>query len=274
MPSLNLRAAIADWPVGSAAVAVIGPDGVLDMVDDKQRHRWASVSKIVSALTVLDACQDGLLTLDTAAGPPGATVRHLLAHASGLAMDSDDVLAAPGTRRIYSNRGIEIAAHTVESASSNSFAGELQDRVLEPLGMAGAVLEGSPAHGMTSGIADLAALAQELLTPRQMLPGVVPAISTLAFPDLSGVLPGFGRQQHNDWGLGCEIRDGKSPHWTARPTRRRHLGTSASPAASSGLTRSRSWPVCRCRTPRSGPGPLPPGRCSRQKYLPLTADLF
>jgi CubicO group peptidase (beta-lactamase class C family) len=28
------------------------------------------------------------------------------------------------------------------------------------------------------------------------------------------VLPGFGRQSPNDWGLGVELRDTKSPHWT------------------------------------------------------------
>jgi CubicO group peptidase (beta-lactamase class C family) len=28
------------------------------------------------------------------------------------------------------------------------------------------------------------------------------------------VLPGFGRQDPNDWGLGFELRDHKSPHWT------------------------------------------------------------
>lgn len=215
MSNLDLKTAIADWPVGSAAVAVVGPDGVIDQVDDGQRHRWASVSKIATALTVLDACQDGLLSLDTAAGPEGSTVRHLLSHASGLAPDNDDVLAAPGTRRIYSNRGIEVAASALEAVSGTAFADELSERVLQPLGMTGAVLEGSPAHGMSGGIGDLAALAQELLNSQQMLPGVVPAISTLAFPGLSGVLPGFGRQHHNDWGLGCEIRNGKTPHWTA-----------------------------------------------------------
>jgi CubicO group peptidase (beta-lactamase class C family) len=38
--------------------------------------------------------------------------------------------------------------------------------------------------------------------------------TTVAFPGLDGVLPGFGRQRPNDWGLGFEIRDGKTPHWT------------------------------------------------------------
>jgi CubicO group peptidase (beta-lactamase class C family) len=38
--------------------------------------------------------------------------------------------------------------------------------------------------------------------------------TTVAFPGLDGVLPGFGRQRPNDWGLGFELRDAKSPHWT------------------------------------------------------------
>ena len=71
------------------------------------------------------------------------------------------------------------------------------------------------AHGARSPIGDLAALAGNLLTPTLLLPNVVSLISTIAFPGLGGVLPGFGRQQSNDWGLGCEIRDHKQPHWTA-----------------------------------------------------------
>ena len=69
-----------------------------------QPFRWASVTKLLTALAALDAVQRGLLGLDEPAGPPGSTVRHLLSHASGLAFDSDAVLARPGTRRVYSNR--------------------------------------------------------------------------------------------------------------------------------------------------------------------------
>ena len=36
----------------------------------------------------------------------------------------------------------------------------------------------------------------------------------MQFPGLGGVLPGFGRQTPNDWGLGLEMRDAKAPHWT------------------------------------------------------------
>ena len=44
----------------------------------------------------------------------------------------------------------------------------------------------------------------------------MPEATRVAYPDLAGILPGFGRQDPNDWGLGFEIRDGKHPHWTGR----------------------------------------------------------
>jgi CubicO group peptidase (beta-lactamase class C family) len=45
------------------------------------------------------------------------------------------------------------------------------------------------------------------------------------------VLPGFGRQDPCDWGLGVELRDGKHPHWTGRrnsPQTFGHFGQSGS----------------------------------------------
>lgn len=227
----ELAAAVRSWPVGSASVAVVGPGGPIAVHDDGAEQKWASVTKLVSALAVLDACADGLLSLDTPGGPPGATVRHLLSHSSGIAMDSDDVLAAPGTRRIYSNRGIELAVELAGEATGQSATELLTERVLEPLGMSGARLDGSPAHGMRSGIGDLAALATELLNSTALLPGVVTGLSTTVFPGLPGVLPGFGRQQHNDWGLGAEIKADKAPHWTSPQNSPRtfgHFGQSGS----------------------------------------------
>ena len=38
----------------------------------------------------------------------------------------------------------------------------------------------------------------------------------MQFPGLGGVLPGVGRFQPLDWGLGFELRDAKHPHWTGR----------------------------------------------------------
>lgn len=228
---MDLAAELATWKVGSASAAVIGTGGVVAVHDDGARRPWASVTKIASALTILDACQEGVVHLEDEVGPPGSTLRHLLAHASGLDFDSDKVMAAPGARRIYSNTGINVAARHLEAATGQSFAQEMQDRVLDLLDMTGSELTGPPSHGLTGPIGDLARLAHELLAPRLLLPAAVTLGSTLAFPGLDGVLPGYGRQRPNDWGLGFEIRDHKSPHWTApenSPSTFGHFGQSGS----------------------------------------------
>jgi len=212
---MDLSAELADWPVGSAAAAVIGPAGVLDIVGDGRSYPWASVTKVITALTVLDGTFEGVIGLDDEVGPPDSTLRHVLSHASGLAIDTDQILARPGTRRVYSNRGIDLAAQHLEQRTGRPFVEELTERVLDLLGMTGTTLTGTPAHGASGPIADLAALAADLLNPSMLLPNVVSLGSTVAFPGLGGVLPGFGRQTRNDWGLGCEIRDHKTPHWTA-----------------------------------------------------------
>ncbi|WP_156745392.1 serine hydrolase, partial [Mycobacterium sp. 1165178.9] len=83
-----------DWPVGAAAAAVVGPGGVLASHGDTGRvFELASVTKPLAARAVQVAIEEGAVDLDTAAGPPGATIRHLLAHTSGLSMHSDQVLA-------------------------------------------------------------------------------------------------------------------------------------------------------------------------------------
>ena len=110
--------AIAGWPVSAAAAAVIGPGGVLASHGDTERvFVLASVTKPLVARAVHIAIEEGVVELDTAAGPPGSTIRHLLAHASGLAMHSDHALAKPGTRRMYSNYGFTVLAQTVERES-------------------------------------------------------------------------------------------------------------------------------------------------------------
>ena len=77
-------------------------------------------------------------------------------------------------------------------------------------------------------VSDLAAFAGELLQPRLLAAEIHSAATTVQFPGLSGVLPGYGRQQPNDWGLGLEIKDSKSPHWTGTrnsPATFGHFGT-------------------------------------------------
>jgi CubicO group peptidase (beta-lactamase class C family) len=210
--------AIDDWPVPNAAAAVVGRNGVLATHGDIRRQfALASVTKPLVARAAQVAIEEGAVELDTAAGPPGSTVRHLLAHASGLAMLDGKTLARPGTRRIYSNYGFAVLAETVQDASGIEFGRYLAEAVLEPLGMTATRLDGgaqTAGYGATSTVADLAAFAIDLLSPAAVSPEMHAEATSVQFPGLDGVLPGYGVQRPNDWGLGFEIRDSKTPHWT------------------------------------------------------------
>jgi CubicO group peptidase (beta-lactamase class C family) len=163
---------------------------------------------------------------------PGATVRHLLAHASGLAPERPMRSFAPATRRVYSNVGINMLAALVERSVEMPFAAYLAEAVGKPLHLAATTLPGSAAAGGLSTVDDLARVAHELLVPSGLLHPVTLADATsVQYPGLRGVLPGFGPQDPNDWGLGFEIRDGKHPHWTGSrnsPRTYGHFGQSGS----------------------------------------------
>jgi CubicO group peptidase (beta-lactamase class C family) len=215
-------AGIDDWGASHAAAAFVGPDGVVAQHGDVEwSFRWASVTKLATALAVLSAVYDDLIDLDEAAGPPGSTVRHLLAHASGLPFEGGAPIAAPGSRRIYSNAGFDALGDLAARRCNATFETVLLERVLEPLGMTGTTLQGRPSADLHGPLQDLAALARELLRPTLLDPATLAAATTVAVPGLKGLLPGVGTFDPLDWGLGVEIRDGKVPHWT---------GTTNSPA--------------------------------------------
>jgi len=231
---------VAHWPVTAAAVGVVGPRstggpiGVSDSVGDVDRpYPWASVTKPVTALAALVAVEEGTLDLDEPAGPPGSTVRHLLAHASGLGPEGRTPLSAPGRRRIYSNAGFEWLAELLAQRSGMPFSVYVTDGVLAPLAMAGTVLPqgASPASGLHGPLADLLRLAHELLSPTLISTTTYELAISVAFPGLAGVLPGFGRFEPCDWGLGVEVRGTKHPHWTGdhnTPQTFGHFGQSGS----------------------------------------------
>ncbi|MDI5961508.1 serine hydrolase domain-containing protein [Streptomyces sp. SL13] len=256
MESLRL---MQEWPVTTTAAAVVRADGTVAGSHGPVTHRFAlaSVTKPLTAYAVLVAVEEGAVELDEPAGPEGSTVRHLLAHASGLSFDDDRVMAKPADRRLYSNTGFEVLADHVERATEIPFTAYLREAVLEPLGMRDSELAGSPASGAVSTVADLTRFAAELLAPRLIAPATHAEATSVAFPGLRGVLPGYGNQPTNDWGLGFEIRDSKSPHWT---------GGSSSPATFGHFGQSGTFlwadPVagaaCVCLTDRDfGPWALP-----------------
>ncbi|MGX2997411.1 serine hydrolase domain-containing protein [Streptomyces sp. JNUCC 64] len=225
MQSLGL---MEGWPVPVAAGAVVRADGELAGSFGATGHRFAlaSVTKPLTAYAVLVAYEEGALELDEPAGPEGSTVRHLLAHTSGLAFDEHRVVGEPGTRRLYSNAGFEVLADHLAKAAEMPFEEYLRQAVLEPLGMTATTLEGagSAAKDGVSTVDDLVRFAAEVQAPRLLDPRTVAEAMTVQYPGTKGVLPGYGHQNPNDWGLGFEIRNGKSPHWTGSSSSPRTFG--------------------------------------------------
>jgi CubicO group peptidase (beta-lactamase class C family) len=203
---MEALAQAAGWGCDHVAVAVAGR-AEATVGEIEREFAWASVTKLATAVAVLVAAEEAVVDLDEPAGPPGSTVRHLLAHASGLPSDDGPPIARPGTRRIYSTLGFDVLARHVAESAGMPFA-EYYESVW------GLALDGHPGSGARGTLADLLVVARELLEPERLAPETLAEAATVQFPGLDGVLPGYGRQSPNDWGLGFELRDGKSPHWT------------------------------------------------------------
>ncbi len=138
---------------------------------DRSAYRIASMTKMMTALLVLDLQDRGLLFLDAPAETyfealanlkyPTAdsrkiTVRDLLNHTTGFVTDNpwadrqmdrssadlDEFIAraepfnfVPGGRYEYSNLGFALLGRIIENVSGNSYAQQLSDRILDPLHM-------------------------------------------------------------------------------------------------------------------------------------------
>ena len=215
---------IDEWGARTAAAGVTRADGEIAVHGPRNTElRWASVTKLLTGLALLVALEEGTVELDEPAGPPGSTLRHLLAHASGLPPDAGPPLLAPGRRRIYSNYGIELAADLVAERSGMPFTDYFEAAVVGPLARAG-MLRSSPAWGYRGPLDDLLKVGRELLAPTLVAAETLDEAATVQFPGLAGVLPGYGRLEPNDWGLTFELRDCKSPHWTGEDNSPRTFG--------------------------------------------------
>jgi CubicO group peptidase (beta-lactamase class C family) len=213
-----------DWPAERVSVGVVaGRRRVATRGELDRGYRWASVTKPVAALAVLVAAEEGTVDLDEPAGPPGSTVRHLLAHASGLPFEGREPMAEPGKRRIYSNTGVEVLAEFVEARAEMPFGEYLRQGVLEPL-RTRAELRGSPAAGLVGSLDDLLRVAEECLAPTIVAPETLDEATSVQFPGLAGVIPEMGRFDPNDWGLGFELRDRKPGHWSGTLASERTFG--------------------------------------------------
>ena len=211
---MEALAQVEGWPAQTTAVGVLrGGQEAAAYGPREHVFRWASVTKLATALATLVAAEEGILDLDEPAGPPGSTVRHVLAHASGLPFEGRTPIGRPGQRRIYSNSGFELLAEVVGAAAEMPFGEYLRSAVIGPLQLR-AELRGSPAAGLEGTLDDLVRLGAELQRPRLVAPETLAEATSVQFPGLVGVLPDVGRMDPNDWGLGFELRDAKEPHWT------------------------------------------------------------
>jgi CubicO group peptidase (beta-lactamase class C family) len=213
VPALS---AIAQWDVPNATALVLRPGVICEQYGDIDRvYALASITKLFTSYATLLAIEEGVIALDTPAGPPGATVHHLLAHTAGYGFASDaKVLAQPGVRRIYSNRGMEVLSDAVAVATGIAFNDYVREGVFEPLGLTASALAGSAAFAMSSTARDLQRFAEELFHPRLLAAETAANAKVVKFPGLNGAVPGFGMQRPCDWGLGFELKATKSPHWT------------------------------------------------------------
>jgi CubicO group peptidase (beta-lactamase class C family) len=209
----------------NAAAGVADREGVVAKRGDEDAvFRWASVTKLLTASAVLVALEEGIVGLEDVAGPPGSTVRHLLAHASGLPFEGAEPIARPGERRIYSNTGYDALGRLVAERAAMLFAEYLDAAILAPLGMVRTELRGSPAAEGFGPLGDLLVFGRELLAPSFVAAETFAEATNVAFPGLVGVLPGFGRQEPMDWGYGFELKDAKAPHWTGERNSPRTFG--------------------------------------------------
>ena len=229
---MELAPHLRGWPADTVAAALIAP-GAADAAssdagnasaattssaitygDQDHVFELASVTKLLSAYAFLMAVEEGVFELDNPCGPEGSTVRHLLAHASGVGFDTREPQKPVGERRIYSSAGYEILAERLEDETGMTFTDYAAQGVFEPLGMSSTEIYGSAGHGGRSSVDNLLSFARELLAPTLLAETTVRDAFANQFGDLRGIVPGYGMQKPCKWGLGFEIKDHKEPHWT------------------------------------------------------------
>lgn len=187
----------------------------------------ASVTKLLTAMATLVAHEEGTVDLDAEATAGGATIADLLAHAGGLGPDTREQLTAPRSRRIYSTSAYDVVAELVAQGAAMPFGEYLHAAVCEPLGMTSTMVGAAAGVDGHSTAAELLSLMSAWRRPRLVDRTTLERATRPHLGELDGVLPGFGRQAPNLWGLGPEIRGTKAPHWSGErnaPTTFGHFG--------------------------------------------------
>jgi CubicO group peptidase (beta-lactamase class C family) len=214
---MSLDDHLAAWPVGHAAAAISRGKTTLETSGDIDRpFDLASVTKLITAMVALIAHEEGTLPLDVSVGENRATPADLLAHSTG-------------KRRNYSTDAYDDVAEAIARQAEMPFAAYAAEAILQPLEMTSTTITGSAGSGARASVRDLLALTTAWRFPVLIHEDTLARATSPHRAELDGILPGYGRQAPNLWGLGPEIRGHKSPHWTGAhnsPSTFGHFGQS------------------------------------------------
>jgi CubicO group peptidase (beta-lactamase class C family) len=219
----------ATWPGSLAYVVLRLHGGVVERVaasgDLDDVRAWASVSKMAVALAVGVEVDWDTHEFIESVGPMGASLANLMSHSSGLGLEEGDPVVPVGTKRVYSNYGVDHAVAAI--VGDNTPENWLGHRVFRPLGMSSTVLVDRPSSGIEGSTNDLASLAVAWLRPDGLARETRDKIIKPYLPQLDGIVPGFGRFTPCPWGIGPEVR-GDKEHWMGDwpPTSFGHFGQS------------------------------------------------
>jgi CubicO group peptidase (beta-lactamase class C family) len=191
--------------LGDGVEAVVAQSGKLS-----PRRPWASVSKMAVAMAFGVEIDWDLHQFDESAGPRGATIANLLSHTGGLGLEEGDPVVPVGTKRVYSNYGVDVAVKAI--VGDGDPATWLDARIFHPLGMSSTWLEGRPAADVVGSTDDLVTLGVAWLRPDVVAKTTRDRLITPYLAGLDGIVPGFGRFAPCPWGLGPEVR-GEKRHW-------------------------------------------------------------
>ncbi len=214
----------ADYPVPFPhAIAAVDASGevIWSQGELERIFPLASVTKLLTAFGTMKVIEGGVIDLGDPVGRRSEsdvpyTVANLLSHSSGLDAEGNgtNFRDAPERRRIYSNQGFEVLAKFVQDSVRLPLSDWMEGLVFEPLGLSSTSIPRLPSRGGIGNAMDLTLLVEEFLNPHVLKQQSVDVMTSPAFPGLSGILPGYGRQKDNLWGLGVEIKGNKTPHWT------------------------------------------------------------
>ncbi|HEY5111410.1 MAG TPA: serine hydrolase [Acidimicrobiales bacterium] len=202
------------WPGSPAYVVFRLNNGLVTRVVEygnlDEVREWASVSKMAVAMAFGVESEWDLHEYSETVGPRGANIANLVSHSSGLGLEEGDPVVGVGTKRVYSNYGVDYAVHTIMEEGTP--ASWLDHRVFRGLGMTTTSLDGRPSSGVIGSTNDLVTLAEAWLRPDGISKTTRDRIIKPYMPALDGIVPGFGRFSPCPWGLGPEVR-GEKEHW-------------------------------------------------------------